>query len=109
MTTSTTQPKSINQILGARQGGLSDLIAGASARMELTQHVTKYLPMAMHDHCWVTTINGSELTIVTDSAAWASKLRYLSRDLISKLKHETLLPNISYIKVKVSPDTIDTV
>ncbi len=83
------------------------MIAGASARMELTQQVSKYLPMAMHDHCWVTAINDSELTIVTDSPAWASKLRYLSRDLIRKLKQEAALPNISYIKVKVSPNTID--
>ncbi|MBL1292414.1 MAG: DUF721 domain-containing protein [Thiotrichales bacterium] len=105
MTTSS-RPRSINQILNNRQGGLSDLIAGASARMELTQHVTKYLPLAMHDHCWVTAINESEMTIVTDSPAWASKLRYLSRELIRKLKQETSLPTISYIKVKVSPDVI---
>ncbi len=106
MTTSTSRPKSIHQILGARQGGLSDLIAGASARMELTQQVTKYLPLAMHDHCWVTAINDAELTIVTDSPAWASKLRYLSRDLIRKLKQESTLPNIRYVKVKVSPSTV---
>ncbi|MBL1432347.1 MAG: hypothetical protein COC09_08275 [Gammaproteobacteria bacterium] len=106
MTTQTSRPRSIKQLLGTRKGGLSDLIAGASARMELTQHVTKYLPLAMHDHCWVTAINESELTIVTDSPAWASKLRYLSRDLIRKLKQETSLPNISFIKVKVSPNEI---
>ena len=75
--------------------------------MELTQQVTKYLPIAMHDHCWVTAINDSELTIVTDSPAWASKLRYLSRDLIGKLKQEASLPAIRFIKVKVSPGITD--
>ncbi|PCH61180.1 MAG: hypothetical protein COC05_01790 [Gammaproteobacteria bacterium] len=107
MTTITSRPRSISQILHSRKGGLSDLIAGASARIELTQLVTKYLPMAMHSHCWVTTINDSELTIVTDSPAWASKLRYLSRDLINKLKQEPSLPTISFIKVKVSPNIVE--
>lgn len=73
--------------------------------MELTQQVTKYLPISMHAHCWVTAVNESELTIVTDSAAWATKLRYMSRDLISKLKKEPSLPAIRYVKVKVSPST----
>ena len=98
-------PRSINQILHARGGGLSDLIAGARARIELTQRVAKYLPIAMHEHCWVTGINDTELTIVTDSSAWAAKLRYLSRDLISKLRQEPSLPIIRFIKIKVSPAT----
>lgn len=107
MTTSSTRPRSIKQIFHSREGGLADLLAGASARIELTQRVTKYLPIAMHDHCWVTAINNSEMTIVTDSPAWASKLRYLSRDLISKLKHEPSLPPIRFINIKVSPASPD--
>lgn len=98
-----TRPRSIRQIINCRNNGLSDLLAGAKARIELTQCVTKYLPLAMHDHCWVTTIDDAEMTIVTDSPAWATKLRYLSRDLICKLKQEPSLPKIRFIKVKVSP------
>lgn len=77
--------------------------------MELTQQVTKYLPMAMHDHCWVTALDEGQLTVVTDSPVWASKLRYLSRDLISKLRQEKSLPAVSFINIKVAPDPLRAV
>lgn len=51
--------------------------------LTLTRHL---LPESLEQHCISVQLNHSRLIIHTDSSAWASRLRYFSRDLRAKLQ-----------------------
>lgn len=73
------------------------------AKMQLNssslRQVQGLLPPPLNDHCTGLVVRNDQLILFTDSSAWASRLRYYSRELIIKLKQNDL--NINKISVKV--------
>lgn len=73
------------------------------AKMQLNSSFLKQvqglLPPPLNDHCIGLVAKNDQLILFTDSSAWASRLRYYSRELIIKLKQNNR--NINKISVKV--------
>ncbi len=64
--------------------------------------VKKLLPTQLSDHCLGLVAKPNQLILYADSSAWASRLRYFSSELITKLRHNNL--GINKISVKVVLD-----
>ncbi len=66
------------------------------------QMVKRLLPAPLCDHCLSVVIKSRQLILYADSSAWASRLRYFSRELASRLSNKHL--DINKISVKIMVD-----
>lgn len=66
------------------------------------EQVRGLLPGPLKDHCMGLVVKPDQLILYTDSSAWASRLRYFSRELITRLRHKHI--DINKISVKVMMD-----
>lgn len=67
----------------------------------LLQQILNILPTPMNEHCVGLAVKPDQLILYADSSAWASRLRYFSRDLTEKLNKRKLHFNRIQIKVAV--------
>ncbi len=77
------------------------LVARALELAELTRTLHRFLEPSLQAHCQVANIRDGTLVLLTDSPAWASKLRYLTPALMGRLAAE--LPGMRQAKVIVRP------
>ena len=63
------------------------------------QLVKSLLPAPLNDHCLSLVLKQNHLILYTDSSAWASRLRYFSRELVTRLRNKQI--DINKISVKV--------
>lgn len=68
----------------------------------LLEEIQQLLPAPLNEHCVGLTVKTDHLILYTDSSAWASRLRYLTRDLMAKLSKIQL--NFNKITVKITID-----
>ena len=66
----------------------------------LLQQIKGMLPAPMHEHCVGLALKPNHLILYADSSAWASRLRYFSRDLSGKLKARDM--HFSKIQIKIA-------
>jgi len=79
------KPRSINTFL--RSGSaLKELHNNLKTQEKLLTITRRLLPEPLEQHCLSVQQRYSKLIIHTDSSAWASRLRYFSRDLRAKLQ-----------------------
>jgi hypothetical protein len=71
----------------------------------LNQAILDCLPTELIAHVEVAGLEGTKLTLTTQSPAWASKLRYRTDEIASRLSAKTGLP-ISSVKLLVRPVTV---
>ncbi len=80
--------------------------ATIQARMQQNQAslqlVKELLPAPLNDHCLSLVMKPRQLILYTDSSAWASRLRYFSRELVARLRNKQI--DINKISVKVMVD-----
>jgi hypothetical protein len=91
-------PKSVRRLLQDKPT-LKTLDREVAAQRELLTQIRQCLPPELAAHCLNAQLRGARLTLHTDSAVWATRLRYLATQLISVLKHEH--PGLREIKVKL--------
>lgn len=91
-------PKSVRRLL-LDKPTLKFLDREVAAQGELLTQVRQSLPRELAAHCVNAQLHDSRLTLHTDSPVWATRLRYLSAQLISVLKHAH--PGLREIKVKL--------
>jgi hypothetical protein len=65
----------------------------------LLQQIKGMLPAPMNEHCVGLVAKPDQLILYADSSAWASRLRYFSRDLAEKLQNKQIYFNNIYIKI----------
>lgn len=70
-----------------------------AAQAELLELVRSQLPQPLDEHCVSAILHQQNLTLLTDSPVWASRLRYLSRNLQQRLRQTGV--KILSIKVKI--------
>ena len=63
------------------------------------QLVKSLLPTPLNDHCISLVTKQNHLILYTDSSAWASRLRYFSRELVIRLRNKQI--DINKISVKI--------
>jgi hypothetical protein len=80
---------------------LRQLGAALAHRDELLRRVRRALPRDIAPHCVAAELDGAALRLLADSGGWATRLRYLTRDLREALRAESLV--VSAVEVRVLP------
>jgi Dna[CI] antecedent, DciA len=70
------KPTSINDLLRGPSAALKGLQAKADAADAALVAVREALPANLRDRVWGAAIAGEALTVLVDSPAWASRVRY---------------------------------
>jgi len=68
----------------------------------LLEQIQQLLPAPLNEHCIGLAAKPDRLVLYADSSAWASRLRYATRDLLAKLGKKQI--HFSNITVKISID-----
>ncbi len=93
--------KSINKLLEKTQPQLQRLAQRCQVLEQINSIIRHTVPNPLNEHCHVANLRRTTLIIHTDSALWASQLRYLSPSLMEKWHQETNLPDIRKVEIKV--------
>lgn len=93
------QPKSMKQIFNSRNSGLQELLDHALQLNILNEHLSRLLPSQLAPHCTAAGVERGTLLLLTDSPAWATRLRLQAPDLIRALQDF----QIKSVEVQVKP------
>jgi hypothetical protein len=93
--------RSINNLLQT-ETTLTTLQARSREQSVLLQQVRRLLPSPLDRHCLAAVLQGDRLVLFTDSSAWASRLRYFSRDLVFGLQQQQLTVTKTAIRILVA-------
>lgn len=94
-------PSSLGTFLA--QDKLQGILQKAHTLRRLQQLIADACPDII-PHCRVANINGTELILEADSAAWVMHLRFLTPSLLELVKKSS--PEISKIRHQICPPTI---
>lgn len=97
------QNHTISNLLKSPGSRLCGLLAH-SERLTQTEHlIKKALPTLCREHCQLVSYRNGTLSLQADSAAWATRLRYQQRDIISQLSSSRDFSGIKRIKISIRP------
>jgi hypothetical protein len=89
-----------------------ELLKGLSVRMDETTRLAalwrRYAPVALADHVQPVSCADGCLTLQTDSAAWASRVRHSQQTLLAQLRAEPGFQNLRELRIRVRPLQADT-
>jgi len=91
-------PRTVGDYLRA-DPKLRKLLSRERSQRQLLNQVVAQLPADLKAHCIATVLDNGRLCLYTDTSAWASRLRYFTRELNSRLRHEGL--RVDKINVRV--------
>jgi len=97
-------PAAIGRFLLPESQGLGALMLRAKRLRALSHAVQTHLGAPLSTHCQVANIRGDVLVLQTDSAAWASRLRFLGPGLVAHLARAQGLGKLRTTKVLVRPN-----
>ncbi len=98
------KPQSIKSLLKNSGSALAQVVADAAAHERLSLLVRRLLPQDLGAHVLSVNLRDETLIIITDSAAWATQIRYLQGDIMQALatKHGVVARKLV---TKVRPGT----
>ncbi|MEW5992881.1 MAG: DUF721 domain-containing protein [Candidatus Zixiibacteriota bacterium] len=89
-------------------GTTAPLLERVQYLQTLTTQLRSCLDSESASHVQVADLNGERLVIQVDSAAWATRLRYLGPQLLRCLRNGTELPPLQRLDVRVAPQAQPT-
>jgi hypothetical protein len=92
--------KSVSELLGGSSKALRELRLRLDERSQLLLQVRSALAPALVNHVDSAGLERGRLTLGTPSAAWASRLRYVTSDLRERLNADYQLA-IDSVKIKI--------
>lgn len=95
------------QALLSKDSTLSGLLQHASELNKIQENLKAKLPPTLRDHVILANVNNQTLTLHTDSQAWASKLRFVTAELLKDAQLYCSPYKPKSIRIKVVP--IETV
>jgi hypothetical protein len=98
--------RKIESLLVHRRGKRSDLsrlLDQSALRSALSAQLRALLPEDARDHCEVATVQGPLLTILVQNAAWATRLRFMLPELLSKLNQLADFGGVRDIRIRIAP------
>lgn len=95
-------PRRVKDLL-SRNPQVSNLLKELSQQQTLLKTVLTLLPPPLDQHCLAVQLKERKMLIYTDSSAWASRLRFHSRELSRDLATNGV--PIQKITVRVSPQS----
>ncbi|GAA4363247.1 DciA family protein [Kangiella marina] len=97
--------KSVADILSKPDSLLKGLLKQSNSLKSINEDVQKLLPDELKDHCMVSEYNQTSLIITAENAAWSTRLRYISSDLLTNLRKAGHY-SLANIQIKVKPSQI---
>lgn len=94
------RPHSITDFFRANQA-CRGLLATAREQAVLLQRIQGMIPHPLNSHCIAAVQKETQLIIYVDSAAWASRLRFTTRQLSGQLKSANLKIDRVIVRVMV--------
>src|SRR3990167_8124948 len=85
---------------------LQKIVQKAGFLLTLDRHVQTILPESFAPHCQVMNINEYTLVLGVSSAAIATRIQFLSADLLESLRKEPRYSRILNIRCKVVPKIV---
>ncbi len=82
---------------------LSDLLEKSKALQNLQAIFNSFVDDALAKHCIVANYKKETLVLLTDSASWSTKIRFMEPTLLNQLKTNKIFAGIKKIKCKVRP------
>ncbi len=99
-------PRQLYKFLSQKKGDVADLVTQAKINQKLSRSLNNLLDPALVGHVSLANIRTQALVLVTDSAAWASRARYFSPQLLQKLHNNShIFGDIRKIEIQVRPAT----
>ena len=86
-----------------KTGQLGNLYQYAINISALNRKLHKYLGAPLNNHCQIANYSDQILIISTETAVWASKLRYCSAEILNYARNECGLVKLKKIQIKVVP------
>ncbi len=96
------EPKSIQSLLLGQNSELGALVDQARRKVTLRDHVASHLPQSAQSHVVAASIEDDTLTVICDSAPWATRIRFYAQTLLHFLATDHNLEARSVV-VKVRP------
>ena len=88
-----------------------ELLKGLSVRMDEKTRLAalwrRYAPAAVADHVQPVSCTDGRLTLQTDSAAWASRVRHSQQTLLAGLRAEPGFQHLRELRIRVRPPQSD--
>lgn len=94
--------RDLEQLLGSGTGPLQALQAGAAAARKTLEVAREVLPAELAPHLWAANVVEREVSLLFESAAWATRARYAAEDWREPLAAALGEP-VDKVKVKVRP------
>lgn len=94
------RPRPLNDYLQADRAFLA-LLAHAQRQSALLQQIRDLLPPPLDRHCLAAVQDNNRLVLYVDSSAWASRLRFFSRDLVANLKQHKITMQEIVVRVLI--------
>lgn len=93
--------KPLQHFLSDDGSPLQRLFHRARSYERVLRQVKQHLDHDLGEHCCAASIHEHTLVLHTTSAAWASRLRYISRQLLSTLQTEPDFTHLTHIDIKI--------
>ena len=95
----------LDKVLQDAHDDLAILVTRTRQLRRLTRLLREQLDETLAPHCYIGTLEPSALTILVDSAAWASRLRFESSQIADKLRAvHPAFARLEQIRVKIITD-----
>ena len=94
--------KSVADILNTPDGVLKGLLKQSNSLKSINDSVQQMLPDELKDHCEVSEFNQTSLIITAENAAWSTRLRYISSELLASLRKAGHY-SLANIQIKIKP------
>lgn len=92
------------KVLLGKKGEVEHLVTQTNELKRLTRLLQAELNPSLAPHCHVARLTPPHLTVVVDSPAWSTRLRYQSTGLLRQLarKHQ-IFQDVTHIEIKIYP------
>lgn len=97
------KPLLVASLLGAKASRPQALIAEAKRLSQIKIALNQSLDHSLAEHVYVATFKHGLLTLIIDSPAWATRLRYMQPTIIADMKKYAISSEIAQLKIKVRP------
>ena len=94
--------RNINSIL-SKNSTIGSLYTHSLEILKLQSALRSKLHPPLKDHVYITKVNPDNIIIYTDSPVWASKLRFLTTEILNIVKNIPSYKKIKTVRIKVSP------
>jgi hypothetical protein len=95
--------KSFSQLMASPTGILCRLLQHSETIKQLNKIFKTSLSAPLSQHCYVANLRDKTLVVHTDTSLWATRLRYMTPELLEKWQQDISIPTIDQIEVRVCP------